>query len=554
MQVIKPALLVYVFAERENLPPDGLDYLKRLWEACAQLGMVAPLQKVHSNTEFPSDFGAPSPEFQPLAARINPKSEPPSAYYQAFLFGYYDVVGLIICLGPNIGDDTLERWNLLYKKWLDAAGQCNLPEGILGEAYLFLAQVSALPEALPTMGEIVGNSLPTELSEPTASLTELGFYFWEGVPLEGRRVFALLAPETEEAALTAWTLWYTRDQLAPFVRCLIHAAKIRYEGQVYMRERTKVYEKAESLRKLVEEVNQEIGCQQPTPQQLGKALEQRKVVAAEQNQLHELMGRARSLQNTVRIARINLQQCMQWMYFIGETPHLFDKDLYDAQYIENMVDYDFVYWTEDFNNAQQFQDYAQQHLDYARYLVEEQENRLQQQRNKLQRQENELNLKQAALLTGVLALLAAIEAFQPSGLPVEPLRWPLALLIGAAGVALPLLTLHWKRPYDRLDYAAGMLLVATVVLFTVSWCSYILGQPLPHEGAMIAFIVGLALGFPLIKKLDALQQQHDDLLTAVWSRIRFSKPSKTPLEGSQPDSEPSGHCLKPSNSNLEDSH
>lgn len=498
MQVAKPALIVYAFARREMLGAAERDYLQHLWNACAQLGMTAPVPDVHPSVEFPNDFGTPSPAFQPLAAHIHPAPPQESAYYQAFLFGYYDVVGLIACLAPNAENDTLERWGRLYAEWRDAVGSFALPEGVLGEAYLFLAHTPLPPEALPALSEAVAASLPTELPERTSYLTEQGFCLWEGVPVQEWRVFALLATETADDALTAWTLWYTREQLAPFARCLIHAAKIRYEEQIYLRDLPALNAQRqrvdEALEALLRQHQRYEADDYVRIEELIRAQSELSRAQADAAGLLMSLSRLKELRATLHIAQRNLSALIPPPHPCAPAPNRspFDADLARAEWLLNQSEYDLEYLSAVRERAQEAHQLTQLLLEQAR--------------ERTAHRQNALSLLQTTLLGALLTALTAIQALQ-TRLPLpDALHPPVVACMAALALALPPLLLRWREPYQRIDYLFGSLLGATLGWLTLAL--YYQGQSgasPPLAQVLLANLTGALLALPLLYGLNWAQ-------------------------------------------------
>jgi len=249
----KPALFVYSF--QEAMPAAGhkataVEYLSALWRACEALGMTEPPAGFGLPTDFPQ-MPVSSDSFRLLAARRKPASGP---VYWAFMFVEYDTIGFIAALAPNSVNEGLSGWKALYEEWHEAvdkewqgSGETTLgslekaQRAMLGETLLFQALCDpSVEDELIHLGREVQRALPGRHPGSwweTPYVTAHGFAVWDaqGRQPEDRhqRTMCVLAPGDKEHELDEW-VWTTSGlRLPPFARCLLHAAKLRYERDVY---------------------------------------------------------------------------------------------------------------------------------------------------------------------------------------------------------------------------------------------------------------------------------------------------------------------------------
>lgn len=517
IKVAKPALFIYTFARRESLPEAGHTYLRRLWDACAALGMSDAVPELNCPAHFPSDFGKAQPSFQLLAARIDAQRRQQGAYYQALLFGYHDVVGIVACLAPNVADDTLNRWNELRHEWRSKADEPSLPAEVLGETYLFHALSECAAEPLPALGKAVFQSLPGEQpsSPPAPFLTEQGFCWWEGVSCNGRRVMAVLCPKAQEDAATAWLLWQGTEQLAPFARCLLHAAKIRYEQQVYDHEMPQLNALRDqvdrALNALLEQHQRFAADDHFSLAEIVRAQENLSQLQADAVGLLASLSRLKELRNTVQIAARNLQALHPPAHPNAPSPNgsPFSADLARAEWLQEQVGYDLVYLEAVCERAQE-----------AHHLTQL---RMEQATQRATRSQNDLSLLQTTLLGALLAALGAIDALQLH-LPLpKPLHLPLVAFVAALALALPPLFIRWHEPYQRSDYLFGALLGASTGWLGLAALFHAWNRTPPPLLAISVAALSAMLFALLLYGFDKRQQ-------------RQSEPSERRLEPSKSDS------------------
>lgn len=506
--VAKPALLIYTFARREALSDEGRTYLRSFWDACHALGMTAPGQELECPTEFPSDFGQPQPSFQILAACIDPERSQKGAYYQAFMFGHDDTVGIVVCLAPNKPNDTLQRWKALHSEWRDKVDYRSLPEGVLGEAYVFHALANRAAERLPQLGETVFQSLPGDLPRtvtvPTPYLTAQGFCLWEAPAYKQRRVFAMLCPPKQEKAATTWLLWQGTEQLAPFIRCLLHAAKIHYEDHVYMRDMPKLKalrnQTEHALDRLLEQHERFTADDHLSLKEIIDAQDDLSRVQMDATGLFMSLTYLRELRTTSEIAARNLRALLPPAHPNAPAPNgsPFHADLARAEWLQQQAGYDLSYLEAVRERAQEAHQLTQLRIEQAM------------QRANIR--QNDLSLLQTTLLSALLTALGTIEAFSLQ-LPVpKPLQMPLAALLASFALTLPPLLMRWHEPYQRIDYLFTALLGASACWLAATW--YALSAPwrllVACLGALIAPLMLLGLNYWQTRRRQRQRTPHPD--------------------------------------------
>ena len=510
----KPALLIYTVVSRERLQKEEVErYLRTRWEACRNLGMTDPVDELDCQTEFPTDFSSSYPSLQILAACTNSQNRK----YQAFLFGYHDTVGTVVCLASDdvvvcpASDDVgetlksarqkfYEEWSDAHdKEWLSHPHNQSLPKGVLGEAYVFHTLIDCAVEKLPTLCEEELQSLQSlpvasPHREPKPYLSEQGFYLWEAPPYNQRRVFLMLCPEAQEDAATAWLLWQGAEQLAPFIRCFIHASKIRYEDRVYIDDKPKLDELRKDIDKNLDELLQQ--CKRFTADSvlsIQEMIQIQKSVSKLQTQNSGLimsLSRLKELIVTVEIANRNLQSLLPPAHPRSPQSALvpFHADLEIARWLQRQANYDLRYLEATRERAQEANQLVAVHLEHAS--------------QSLRRRQNDLSLLQTSLLGALLAVMSAIEAFQLN-LPLpERLHSPLLVFLAALFLFLPPAIMRWHEPYQRIDYVLVAFLGGSIGWLAAAACF------LNALWMLLASFVG-ALSAPLLLwRLDRWQTQR----------------------------------------------
>lgn len=527
MIVTRPTLVIYSFAPK-RLPsePTGGEaaraHLRQLWDNCQRLGMTARLPNLNLPVEFPSTIELNKPGYSALAAKFDPERHAHGDDYQAFLFEYQDVLGMIGVLEAQSGE--LGRWRALYEEWQACAPKGQPPPELLGEGYLFCAlYADGQPSDASTAADVIENSLgraalaalpasrPAEWRTATLHPTAAGHYLWEGDQVDGRRALALLTAQQNYTEMFRWAIWTDQGQLAPFARYLLHAAKVNFAKRVYEHE--------------IEPIRQQ---QYTIEQALANVLvvhgraEQSGVVAADElARAQDALSRAQTggyglfysrtrlkeLRVTVQIAEHNLRQLVPAVRagFRHSELSLFRQDLAQAVWLCDQIDVDLSY------------------LEATRERAEEGYKlttmRLEHEAQKYARRLNDLVLRQGTLIGSLVVGLTAIQALgmnQMDAVPVE-FRWALIGLLMALALALPLLSAHWHERYGRGELFAGGLLGMMAALFVIfAWGA--LNLPVWRVSFLLwlLFVIAVAAGGFLVGWLCAswlnLQQQGTQLI------------------------------------------
>lgn len=502
MVIDRPALVIYSFAPK-RLPTsqspreEAVQYFRNLWYACTRLGMTEPAAGLDLPTEFPADVRGEGTAFRLLAAKLDKERREAGADYQAYLFEYQDVFGLIATLESNAEDATPADWQALYDSWVrevrsvaPAGGRgetgetiqpVELPDGLLGETLLFhglcdeeLLQAGGegeprarLAQALGAIDVEVSASAPacddpTELAA-NLYLAETGFCLMEGSGRGGRREIVLLSPKGRKEELFAWTAWAGPGQLAPFARYLMHACKVRFSQEVFERERHRLDEQ----RLLVDAtLDRLLALQDRLKVNEFVSLDELEAVQHELDKARAgsfgvLYGlsRLKELGLTVQIAEQNTARLIP-----AHSPglgaaegSLFLQDAARAKWLREQLGFELTYL-----------EAVHQRAEEGHRIIA---TRLEFESRKSERQLNRLILLQGTLLGSLLTGLAAIQSLEVKVGGDSTQKWSVVALVMALALALPPLFAHWHGRYRAGDFIAAGGLGASVAWLAATLCS-----------------------------------------------------------------------------------
>ncbi|GGQ19935.1 CATRA conflict system CASPASE/TPR repeat-associated protein [Streptomyces roseolilacinus] len=490
------ALLVLAVADPED--PRAVDAVRQLWENCEHFAMSAPLARWRLDTSFPT-----GEELDEQLARTRgggtrlirarersrARGADRPAVHQAFLFVEHDVLGFMTMLAP--GENEVDSWADLDRRWSRHLGP--LPaERLLGLHHVYTALV-ADPTAGPAGAPHGNGTLVSEdgvaaaaalLAQEIPGLqdghwqrlwqrTAGGTLVWHArqggqgrLPARDRRLAALAATEAEQA-LDEW-LWQPPDRhtLAPLVRYLVHAGKMRRQMAVYLEGR----DFGELRRLLTEQCDQLAGLHRRFTENESAALfgELLRSQALLRNLQVGESGLVRTLtlrRSALRTVEIALHSMEQAVALPEIRPHsMFDADLRAGALFRRVVEDDSAY----------LGDVREQVGEIVRITETTISSRF-------NRREQRLALLQTAFLGALLMGLAAVQALgyrvpMPGHVQapliaflfVLALALPLAASRVAAGRAAPATV---SGPLARIDAAAGLGLGASSgwLLVTAVW-------------------------------------------------------------------------------------
>ncbi|MGH3115558.1 MAG: CATRA conflict system CASPASE/TPR repeat-associated protein [Gaiellales bacterium] len=493
----RPALVHVCFAAAEKMEGATAQYLRALWSAYDAIQMTAPVPSVAESTSFPSDSisGGTGTSAVVLAAK---QRHAPGAAYQAFLIAYHDTIALIASLAPNREGDTLSAWRELARERAAVAANGPSPDGILGEALIFIA---LSPRSVSWSPQGIGDAVVAELASasgarPTGQLvfeSPESLALWE-LGAGPTRVFGLVAPEERESELDGWVWWQSGgliEQLPPLVRTLLHAAKLRYEVGVLERESPKV-------RASEDEIDRAIAAQRPLHRRIDDELPVPSEVLA-QAQRHVTKTRVRTsellrlttrlveLRQSIVIAQRNLERLAPERG-AARSRELFDVDIRRAERAVEQIGHELAYSEAVLRRA------AEMHALSDLLLRREEERHA--------KVRNDLALIQTSLLAALLAGLGAIQTFGGQADVSPVLRAPLVALILALVFALPLLFVRWYERLRMIDHFAAAMLGGSAAWVALTGLWLLISGENVHYGLQVAAIVaGAALALAFTRRI-----------------------------------------------------
>jgi hypothetical protein len=418
--------------------------------------------------DIPADFPrlptSPAP-FRILAAASR---EGHDGIFQTYLFVHHDVVGSITCLAPDDAQSVDGGWDMLEKLWDERAGYTGDLGGALGEA-LVLSALSEGPGATTTASA-------AKISGPPF-ISRDGFAVYTSDTANPRRRFLVLGPE--EGQLDGWLWWRGRTSLPPFAACVMHAAKIRYEADIYEREVASVHRavaalggELDALFTSLEEIDSKISNRVSELASVEARISQR---STDSTALQFSVTLLSDLQRTITIACENLRILSPSVDEPkGGVASPFSADVALAEHVSRQIEHDRGYATATLARAREAVSLTRLRLDFAS--------------QQLERERNRLILIQTTSLGSLLAALAAVDALHFQ-IPVRgALHMPLIALVMAVTFAFPLLLTHWHEGYTAVDVMAAATLTAILGWLLMSVMSG------PHGAAPWASLTGAAVG------------------------------------------------------------
>ncbi|SFR29739.1 SEFIR domain-containing protein [Lentzea waywayandensis] len=226
--MIAPALLAYFHIPLEGPnAAEGRAWLDEAWRVLGEeLGFTEPVPGLGAGTELSGGTGL-------LAARQRDGDE----VWQASVRLEHDVRCLTVMMAPPRDRDCAEAWAGLEA---ELARLGRPAAGVLGETRILLAldpedDLEALRTAVPGGGSVGWSRRPDRIAVPGGVVR-----VWEtGPPADDRVVRRLVAvaPVELERRLDR-LVWTTGDgELTALARHLMHAAKLRYQVRVFLRDR-----------------------------------------------------------------------------------------------------------------------------------------------------------------------------------------------------------------------------------------------------------------------------------------------------------------------------
>jgi hypothetical protein len=303
---------------------------------------------------------------------------------------------------------------------------------------------------------------------------------WEGPGSDGRRVLAAVAPLNRQADLDAWVWWAGPQDLAPFGRYLMHAAKLHYESRVFERRRASLkatLARVDSALGTVLDLHRDVRVAgAATMPALMRAQGELARAQADQTGLAIEISNLRQLRRTVAIAERNLQA-------VGPPPDpdnvamagtFLGRDLALAGWLGEQIEQDIGY-----------ADAVRERADQVHTMTSL---RLQGAAQRIDRARSRLDLIQTTLLGAVLSGVLAYGTFGIAFQPDHNVRLPLLATLASVLLALPVLLVHWHEPFRAFDHVVGAAFGASLawLLVVALWPDF--------DAPAFASVLGAAVG------------------------------------------------------------
>ncbi|MEI5098339.1 BN6_48550 family protein [Streptomyces sp. PmtG] len=307
-------LVVHVYAPTDG-PHAEAAYrqIHGIWNRCRdRLGMSHPIESTGLPTELPLRSSALT-SGRPAAA-----IEDRAVDHQAVVRREHDVVNLSLVFATpwhpsrrlRIGSASPPGW-IEFDRWWDelAAGGTN---ALLDVVRLYQAKSADCPASsadrpappLDALAHQVRAALPGADHLPSwwqrGWTTADGFAVWEASPddgPDGRRV-VVIAPEDQDAELSAWTWSQGDPAMPPLGRYLMHAAKLRYQARVRG--------DGEQLRHLIDEANAHVTRVRTALERGAPDPAARRALRLDEADLTSAARDLRTMRRTVEIAVANM--------------------------------------------------------------------------------------------------------------------------------------------------------------------------------------------------------------------------------------------------------
>jgi hypothetical protein len=321
LNVADQELVVHLFAPAEGPHADeAYRRLLDLWSVCGSaLGMTRAIPGTGLTTTLPA-IRHDLPSGPAIAARQSDRC-------QAIVRRHHDVLNLSLAL-------TSGTWAELDRLWDQDA------EVFLGQTRLYLAKYSDGPVGAESLDPLLPPAPRAAGWAERGRVLAGGFALWETTPREpGRqdRRIVVLAPE--DHALSAWVWSDGGVGMPPFTRCLLHAAKIRYQVRVWA-DGHHVARLRERVDRSINELRLLIKGAAPDRQAVADGLSRLRTDEAD---VVMVSARLREMRRTVEIGAANLVTSLDGDLPMAGQHDLISDDQQLAEWFVHQLDDDVAY-------------------------------------------------------------------------------------------------------------------------------------------------------------------------------------------------------------------
>jgi hypothetical protein len=494
--VPRPALLIHAFYAADDTLPGGraAGRLARLWQDLRADGLD------RSITGLPAELRPAAPAAYLDRVRVLGALRGGGGIREAVAYQVHDAVGVSVMLAP---DDPSATWTGIQHFWDTATGQRHVA-GALGTAMIYLGLVSE--SGSPDLARRVRPAVPGDNDGPWP---QAGCAFHDGItvwelpghdrdePVGRQRRLLAVAPEAAEDSLDRW-LWSDDEPgLVPLTRYLLHAAKLRYEHAVFLRDLNDIREAVDAIDRVCADVGRSLADGLPVDRlvRAGRALAD---LQLRSTGVARSLSRVRAMIRTVATADANLATSLPSV--VRDAPGgLLDNERQVTRWLTDQLRGE--------------ESYLQAAADRTAVVVAVGGSAVAE--RSLDRQES-LTLLQVSLLGAVVTALAAVQSLQYHVPIPAPLRLPAIAFLTVLALWLPSAVLHWPRGratgrgWRRLDIALLSLAAAVVcwlALTAVTRLGFSMLLP-PWQSAPVVAAAALA-GFECGRRLRNRRRPDD---------------------------------------------
>lgn len=437
-EIREPALHVFVFAP---LLPDSIDpghALANAWSAASKLGLTEPTPGLDYPVDLPAEIPCDDVWFRVVAAKADA-----DGHQSAIAFTAHDVAAVAMRLRTQPG----HSWDELDDGWHEAAGNGE-STGALGVAHVYTGVTDQPATALVTTAADDARNILTRNSAVGLELVaavEPDIALWEMEKPWGRAVVVLAGPKGAATQKDWCWLTTTNDDIARYVRYLMHASKLRFEIGVFQDDMPRLREQERKLDAGLAELFA-----------MHKRFEASGAAANELIDAQSRLGRAqgdaagllisithlRDLRQTVEIANHNLRQYAPESLAgapTGISP--FSRELDMAGWLERRIGHEIAYLES-----------CRERVAEAQALTDL---RLKQIAAAHARTANWLTVLQTSVVGALIGALGVATALGEHFEVSQSVRAAVMVLVAAMALVLPPLAVRWAHGYRWPELAAA---------------------------------------------------------------------------------------------------
>jgi hypothetical protein len=511
MIINNPSLVFYCFTLRRyflktSSGSNSLSFLQELWAHCAKIGIKDKSENIDLPVSFPQINDSPFMKFSPRALMVDDKRKKKGEDFQAYIFEYGDVIGLVVSLETNQKNKDLESLASLYGIWTKNIPLTQLQDEYFYENFLFNGELteesfSNIKKApsntlydsilLKKLETFIKGKLTSDIQKEWDSLAhdtrEIDGVIFERKTGNNLNFFGILTPPSPDIDIFEWTIWESRAQLPIFTRCALNASKIHYSNEVIRRQLPEIHSEIELID---QELNRLLGFQygiglsNSVPAHLLEFFQIKlNYFLSKNNALIDSLSRLRETQVTVDIGERNLKNLLAESFFIESVRHssIFDPDLLLARWLKDQIDVEIKYI-----------DALRERVEVAKVYITDQ---ISIEAEKNARKLNRLILIQGTILGALAVMLTAVQSLQIQVLVNNLLKWELVAILGLFALGIPpLIVTSEESIHPVIRYIVKLLGGASLFFFYNLWSAYF---PIILEVSALSWYLGAIASFIL---------------------------------------------------------